>query len=568
MTTAARGYIASITGLRAIAVLSIVLYHVNARWMPGGFVGVDVFFVISGFVVAHSVTSGRHESFGAYLGWFFKRRFQRILPAAWLYIAVAILLDMLVIPRTQATHFFELTGAAAAFGQSNIVLFAKSGDYFAVSSELNPFTHTWSLAVEEQYYLLFPFFSYVIFASARASQRTARIALGLVGLGALVSLAAAAYMTRHNPTFAFYMIPTRFWELASGFLLRVGLGTPRGVAIGQATTRWRDLLAVAVLAVLGFSLVHTDPLRFPFPGALAPCLATLGVLALVWWHPDHWLDRALSMRLPLWFGDISYSLYLWHWGVIVALRWTCGIDTLPAQLFAGAAMLLLAWLSYRYVEKAFHNQRHRRSPPSLRFFVSYGVAGCLVAAICVAGFAGKPRLGLAAADNLALWDPYGAPPLPPGCPTTKHIAPLGAGMDITFPTPCTKPDARRLFIMGDSHAGAYQRTAWRLAAEGRWQVHLLTMGGCRMVSIVKLPDRTACDNFLVLAQQRIVKLGKPGDVVVLPGLQTTRYLTGEGQPLAPRPLDPATIALSRQRVTALTALGMPVIVEGAKPLVS
>lgn len=556
----------AIAGLRAIAVLAIVVYHIHSSWLPGGFVGVDIFFVISGFVVAHSVANAQHSRFQDYVAWFYKRRFQRILPAVFAYIMVASIAGLLFIPLTQQTKFFEPTGFAATFGLSNLVLWAKAGDYFASGSDLNPFTHTWSLAVEEQYYALFPFFSYLVFVAGKADERQRRFALWAVGAATILSLAVCSVLTLRAPTFAFYMLPTRFWELSIGFLMRVLLDEERTEQISAATASFAGALAAAAILGLAGSMIFTDPLGFPFPGALLPSFSTLVLLAVVWCHPATWASKLLSLRPAMHVGNISYSLYLWHWGVIVLMRWTVGIESLPQQLFAAALMLGLAELSYRYVELVFHNDRARSQPPSGGLFLRFGAIAAFVSLFCIGAGLTKPQFGWAAANDVASWDPYRRPPIPADCPTDKEMTGLGSGMLIRFPASCTAIDAPTLYILGDSHAGAYQRAAWRIAASGRYRVELLTLGGCRPVMISQLPAIPGCPEFLKLAFAHIKTGARPGDVLFLPSLQTTRYRDENGNPLAPRPLDRRQIEMSRARVHELTRLGPVVVIEGAKPV--
>ncbi len=147
--------------------LSVIAYHLNSAWMPGGFVGVDIFFVISGFVVAHSVVGKTHGNLRSYIAWFYRRRFLRILPAAYTYIFIASLVGTLFIPTGEGVDTaISLTGIYALLSISNVRLLLSSGDYFTAASAFNTFTHTWSLAVEEQYYFLFPFFSYFLMIKA------------------------------------------------------------------------------------------------------------------------------------------------------------------------------------------------------------------------------------------------------------------------------------------------------------------------------------------------------------------------------------------------------------------
>lgn len=564
--TVKRGYVAAIAGLRAIAVISIIGYHINRLWIPGGFVGVDIFFVISGFVVAHSVIDTEASSFASYIGLFYKRRFQRILPAAFSYVAIAAVISLIFIPLAQETKFNELTGAAATFGLANVFLWLKTGDYFAASSEMNIFTHMWSLALEEQYYLFFPFFSFPLLINRGSRPRTRMLAFLLVVLASIGSLLAAALLSSRAPTFAFYMLPARFWELGIGFLLRFWLTSASVDTVAKRTQASAPAIAAIALGGVILSLVITDPLRFPFPGALLPCFATLLLIAVVWLHPGVWADRLLSLPLLVWLGNISYSLYLWHWGVIVLMRWTCGIDTLPLQIFALGMTVILGALSYSYIEKTFHNRAGKNQPPSRKLFLGYGLVAAGIAGLCVSSFVSKPYAGLSVADNVDVWNPYWQPPLPAGCPTKLQKRAMGVGSIMNFGATCTVSNAPNLFILGDSHAGAYQRAAWRIAATGRYRVTVLTLGGCRPLLLSKLPHIQGCEDFLKKAEGSIRHAAHPGDVLFLPGLQTTRYRTPAGTALAARPLDTAVMAASRERLRDLASLGAAVVVESAKPV--
>lgn len=558
-----RKHVASIAGLRALAVGFVLLFHVNPDWLPGGFVGVDVFFVISGFVVAHSVANASYPSFKAFFAAFYVRRLQRILPASYVYIAIALVATALFIPLAKPTSSFEAAGASAAVGVSNIFLFLTSGDYFAEASDLNPFTHTWSLGVEEQYYLVFPLFSYLILVAGDRFPRARRIAVWGVAIAIGISLFGAFLFTRKWPIFAFYMLPTRFWELGIGFTLRYLLDAERSALIARGLGRSGSAAGIAALLALTISAIVTSASAFPFPGALLPCLSTAAVIAIVWCQPGSIVDRLLGHRIPVFFGNISYSLYLWHWGVLVLMRWTCGVDTLPLQLVALGLSVLFGWLSYRFVEQAFHNRETRGRAPSAMFFVRYAAVAGVVCLACGGASLLRPQIGLARANDVTLWDPYASPPLPADCPVAREESRLGKGMMSRFAAGCAKPGMPRLFVVGDSHAGAYRRAIWQLAGEGRVEPYLFTMGGCRLIYVNSTPPVPGCDAFRTAALQRLHELARPGDVVFLPGLHTTRYDSNDG---SIRANDAEEIARSRQRVLKLTQLGVSVLVEGPKPV--
>jgi peptidoglycan/LPS O-acetylase OafA/YrhL len=559
-------FIAGIGGLRALAVLSVTLFHIDAAWMPGGFVGVDVFFVISGFVVAHSVFGVRKESFRAYFLWFYRRRFLRILPAIFLYVLVVATLGILFLPTTEATHYIELTGIASLFGASNFALLWKAGDYFAATSDYNSFTHTWSLAVEEQYYLLFPAFSYWMIVRERTGRAAQRIMIAAAWGVCLLSLLAAAWLTAHARAFAFYMLPTRLWELGIGYMLRyqgdafAGRGSGRSLTVASASA--------LALAALGASFLWTPADRFPFPGALLPCSATLALIAIVWLAPGGWLDRLLRAPPFRFFGDLSYSLYLWHWGVVVLMRWTVGLDTLAHRAIALVLMLGLSLASYRLVERPLRYDRRLMSLETPRFFAAYATAGLLIAAVCLGLRHEKPRVGLAVSNDELLWSPYVTPR--GGCPVDEAISDFAGGWRIGFQPRCGAGPARRIFVIGDSHAGAYQRMMHRAAAAERERIDLYTMGSCHLLPLAERDEPAGCGAFRDKASAEVLAAARPGDILFLPGLYTPLYRSTYD---ATMPADAGlraqpvgTIVGAAAMLRRFAGRGLRIIVEAPKPV--
>lgn len=569
------GFIGGISGLRAIAVLSVVLFHVNPHWLPGGFVGVDVFFVISGFVVAHSVSDVRTGSFREYFFWFYRRRFLRILPAIYLYVLVAVALGILVLPTSDVTRYVETTGIASLFGASNFILLWKAGSYFATSSEYNTFTHTWSLAVEEQYYFLFPVFSYWLIVRKPGSPRLAKLSVAAVVAVCLLSLVSAWYFTHRWPAFAFYMLPTRLWELGIGFLLRYqGLRLVRGVAVAGRS----PIVAACSVPVLGallVSLVVTSADAFPWPGALVPCFATAALIAIVWLAPGGWLDRLLQLRVLRFFGDLSYSLYLWHWGVVVLMRWTVGLDTLPLQLIAIVSMLALALMSYHLVERPLRHDRRLLALGTPWFFGVYALVGVAIAGACFALLHEKPHLGLAASNNLEVWDPAHPSVAEPAgtCPITRSSVNFGTGLKIGYRPTCASVAPHRIFVVGDSHAGAYQLMMHHVAARRATPIVLYWSGGCRVLDIDDAVLPAGCAAFRDAALAEVRAAAKPGDLLFLPGLYTPLYRNiwdddvpaDKGLGKAELPLDPAKIARSQALLGGFLKQGLSIIIEAPKP---
>ncbi|ROH93517.1 acyltransferase [Stagnimonas aquatica] len=332
-----------IDGLRAVAVGLVVLFHLDFP-VSGGFVGVDVFFVISGYLITailrDDLASGRYS-----LLEFYQRRARRILPAL-AVVLLASTLAALVLLLPSGLRGYGLSLASTGLFASNFYFWSDAG-YFAGAAESRPLLHTWSLAVEEQFYLLFPLLLAFFHRHARSGLRLALAAL------AVGSLLYSEWQLRRAPEGAFYLLPSRAWELLLGSLLAMGsVPRIRNAALRQGLG-WLGLAAIVYAAC-----TYTEKTRFPGLAALAPCL---GAALLIHSGGDTQVARLLALRPVRFVGLISYSLYLWHWPLIVFYReGLLGDYGLPQRLGLLAASLALAVLSWRYVETPFRQlDRHR-----------------------------------------------------------------------------------------------------------------------------------------------------------------------------------------------------------------
>ena len=349
------GYRADIDGLRAVAVLSVFAFHYGLP-IRGGFTGVDVFFVISGFlitqVLAAEIASGSFSVLS-----FYDRRMRRILPALLTILAAVLLVGRLMLSPGDYAALAKST-AAAAFGVSNIFFHGHTG-YFDQAADLMPLLHTWSLAVEEQFYLVWPL---LLVALAAVGSRIAVAAtLGAIVLAACVG---SIIFFQFDPKAAFYMALPRAWELALGALLVFLPPLSRGV--GEITA-----VVGLVLIGIGFTL---SPGKFPGQFALYPCL---GAALIIWPRAQSTTSgRLLGLLAPI--GLISYSLYLWHWPVWVYFRIYINNGQPNAAEVVGLAVvsIALATLSYRYVEQPL-----RRPRWNAQRTVSAGLA-CIVTIFC------------------------------------------------------------------------------------------------------------------------------------------------------------------------------------------
>jgi peptidoglycan/LPS O-acetylase OafA/YrhL len=331
-------YRPDIDGLRAIAVLPVVLFHAGVPGFGGGFVGVDVFFVISGFLITSillsDLDSGRYSIAG-----FYDRRVRRIFPALFAMLVVTTLAAICLLAPLQLRAYGRSLIATQLFS-SNVLFFLESG-YFDATSLEKPLLHTWSLSVEEQFYIVWPLALAAIHRRGRA--RTLQLTVAV----AIVSLLGSIWLVGLEPAAAFYLPLTRAWELMLGSILAL---SPAKVA----SRSWREGLGLLGLLGIGLSVVSYGE-STPFPGlAAVPPAGGTALLILANRQGDSFVARLLSRPALVSIGLISYSFYLWHWPVLALARY---VSFEPLMWPVGALTLLpsaaLAYLSWRYVEAPF-----------------------------------------------------------------------------------------------------------------------------------------------------------------------------------------------------------------------
>lgn len=347
-------YRPDIDGLRAVAVIGVVLYHAEAFGLSGGFVGVDVFFVISGYLIT-VILHKEHATTGqiSILG-FYARRVRRLLPALYAMLLVVSMVVMALYAPGDASRFAGSLMAALGFVSN--VFFWRSSGYFSEDAHIAPLLHTWSLAVEEQFYLFWP----LVLAVALSRPVLRRLLLPVTGAAFLISLAGAEFGNSNYPQPSFYLLPTRAFELlvGAGLAIMPPLAPRRRVAA--------DAICLLGLGLILGSYVTLAP-STPFPGiaTLAPCLGAVFLIAAGERSP---LARlVLGNQAMVTIGLLSYSWYLWHWPGFAIWRYVTfrGPTLLEATAIA-LATLALAWLSWRYVEHAFRSERRATGPKERR----------------------------------------------------------------------------------------------------------------------------------------------------------------------------------------------------------
>jgi peptidoglycan/LPS O-acetylase OafA/YrhL len=499
-----------IQGLRALAVSLVLLFHLWPNRLSGGFVGVDVFFVISGFLItshllAHPPTRLRD------LAVFWARRIQRLLPASLMVLAVTVVGTRLFAPETVwATTAGQIKAATLYY--VNWTLASTSVDYLAAEAAPSPAQHYWSLSIEEQFYLAWPIVLLGLFLLARLLRRRATVVV-VPGMALLVvvSLWYSVSATAHEPAAAYFVTPTRIWELAMGGLLAALLSKRafgrnvdheyvRIPAAARVAVAWAGLAAVAWSA-----WAYSGATAFPGWRALVPVLGTVAVIAVHSPMTTRSPGPLLAWRPVQFLGDISYSVYLWHWPLIVLVPYATGHQlTRSDKLGILIATMVLATLTKYLVEDRFRASRYRR--PLLRPYVAMVVGMALVAGMAIslnAWFEHRQDTARQAlADAQKSHDPcFGARALDVGskCPRTTSGPVVPApelAIDDTsdaYADYCwewvpfasirtceygAKDSDVSIALVGNSHAGQWLPALQKVARRNGWRITTILASEC------------------------------------------------------------------------------------------
>jgi peptidoglycan/LPS O-acetylase OafA/YrhL len=523
-----------IQALRALAVSLVLVYHLWPGGLTGGYVGVDVFFVISGFLITtHLLTTSGHGARGLLEFW--ARRVRRLLPAALLVLSVTLLATRLVAPDTLWESTATQVRAAATYSL-NWQLAKNSVDYLAAQNTPTPVIHFWSLSVEEQFYAGWPI---LLLLLAWMSKRRQVTAVG-IGLVCAASFAYSVHYTSIEPARAYFVTTTRIWELAAGGLLAAA--APKARERLSSVVAGAGLVGIAVAAV-GFSATTA------FPGWIA-ALPVLAAVAVIWARPT-W--RLLSARPLQWLGDVSYSLYLWHWPLIVLVPYVSGghLGWLDKSVIV-VASLALAGLTKRFVEDRF---RRPRSKPQGQRGLGRPFALAAVGMAVVVGAASLQTVEVhsrQAADRQALRTALATKGRCFGAAATVHAgctlatasgtlvpSPLEAASDLgpawspqhgasdCFASPPSFATVQcsfgatsgkvRVALIGNSHAGEWVAALQAIAKARGWQVTTYLSSQCALSSVLQHFPTSAADHACYRWVQRTVDdvTGGHYDLVVM-----------------------------------------------------
>ena len=476
--------------MRALAVLSVVIFHAFPTALSGGFIGVDIFFVISGFLIT-SIVAGDVDKRAFSYATFYARRVKRIFPALVVVLAVALGLGWAVQVNEEFSSLGRHVIGSTAFFENFMLL--KEPGYFDNKSDINPLLHLWSLGVEEQFYIVWPIIIGVVWRLRRPFAFVIVLAIALVSLGI-----SETWVFLH-PMAAFYSPVSRFWELLAGGFVALFLAGDRGPA---ASVFARNAGAVIGLATIGVGLAIIGQ-QTRFPGLWA-ALPVLGTCLLIWAGSASWVNRTiLSHPAAVWLGLISYPLYLWHWVLLSYGRLVfASMLTTPGLLAIVGLSVLLAWATYLCVEKPFKRLRMRRVAVMVPCLGMVAVAGVGYAANHVL----EPRLAhtaLTETDFKRSRESDGSCAKLLGLPTTAEEV---------CQTKSSRPD---VLIAGDSHAMALNAAAF--VGQSTMKTLLIAGHSCRLsTSIVQTPEtRQSWGNNCAAITQDVIAAARLSSVTTI-----------------------------------------------------
>lgn len=492
--------ITQIQGLRALAALLVTLFH--AKWISGGFIGVDIFYVISGFLITGLLIREIERTGTINFKEFYARRFKRLLPTSFFVLAITAVFSWLLIPATMRSSLGRDIIAAGLY-VSNYLFAWWQADYQNLDATPSPVIHYWSLAVEEQFYLLWPLLILLFFMVATKLKKKIALTVLVAAVTAL-SFVFSIYQTETSPIWAFYSLPTRAWELGLGALL---------VLLPPIKTK-KLVGLLGFVFVIASAFIFNETTAFPGLNAVLPVMGTVMLIATInSWPP--FLNDVANSRLFQWLGEISYPLYLWHWPLLV-LPSTYFARPLAVyeRIIAIFATIVLADLTHRFIEEPF---RKKKILPTLVFKQSAAITLVSVLIGTTIIFTSSDRINVSGINGAISLAQIKARPLvyEDGCHAnyaeTKSDACEYAKLD----------SQKTMVLYGDSHAAQWFPALSEIASRSGYKLVSLTKSACPSVDVVRSDQgafkMSRCKKWREDSIQRIMKM-KP-DVLVMSSFQ-------------------------------------------------
>lgn len=531
-------YRPEIDGLRAVAVLAVIAFHLAPKTLAGGYLGVDMFFVLSGFLIT-SIIWSQMQSGSFKLAEFYERRIRRILPALMTMLVVVTIFAVVLLLPADLTGYGRSLLAVLAFVPN--IYFWRDTNYFARAAEEKPLLHTWSLGVEEQFYVLFPLLLMVLV------RKGTRVAFVSVAALTKASLGANIWLNKIGGSSpAFFLLPSRTWELGAGALVALW---PRA----DIARHWSAPgIALVGAAFALAALANVYPLGAALPAAIPAVLGTSMLVSARGGGQGSPVFQVLTSRPAVFFGKISYALYLWHWPVIVFGRYYLVRDfSIGEGLAAFVLAVALALVTWRFVEQ-----------PCRRRLPFPWVGGTVLAAGLAAGLAGfilissngmPNRLPVeAAAINAAVGTNY-------RCPVQNYLV-FGGSRACTLNLATRDPSQSKVILFGNSHAQMYAPAVETILQRNGEPGLLVPMNGCLPTIITNINE--TCRKLASVGLAEILKLPR-ADTIILGLTWRHERLTDErGNSIPPDQVDSALVAGLDDVVQRITASGKRVVVIG------
>ena len=498
-----------IEGLRAFAVVAVMINHFAPQLLPGGYLGVDVFFVISGFVISKVLVVNTGLQQIDFFKQFFARRVARILPALVICVSIAmVLVAMFVQPLSINYWTNAITGISSSIGLSNMFLVVEQSNYFGSLADFNFFTHTWSLCVEIQFYLLFPFI-FLVPSDVGADDRLRRRLFVVAGLS-LVSFIGFVLAHEVNPTATYYVMPTRFWEF--------GVGSIACIFASFSNSRVKQLSKMMAVCLLGLLVaIMFVPVEHNVIATVITVIATFWCVVTP--LPRTGLANLLASRIPLWIGERSYSIYLWHWVVLTTARWTLGVTLVSAPVLV-VVTFCCAVMSFNWVEQPFRKWAKGVSARSVMIRgLGFTAAGAVFVFVVAFPLRGVLFLGTDDAEFRTTKSIYSS-----GCDVRK-IASAGA-VDLNECASGVIGASGTIYLLGDSHAKQYEDPIRDIATR-RSERFVSTWGSGCIFPPIDASDVSCRDGGLRVLNAVTAEV-RPGDVVIIAN-QLLNYLSNDEQ---------------------------------------
>jgi peptidoglycan/LPS O-acetylase OafA/YrhL len=503
-------YRIEIDGLRALAIIAVIVNHFNKNFLPSGFLGVDIFFVISGYVITSSVANRDHSSLKDFLLSFYAKRIKRIMPALIACVVITSAVSFVFIPSSYELKIIWRTGISALFGFSNLYLFNQSTNYFAASTEVNLFAQTWSLGIEKQFYLIFPLIFWFSGFSKDTNNGKGNLLFAIVFMS-IISLCSYIYFFQFNQSATYFLLPFRFWELGIGCI------TFLAIYSDKLSSKILTFANPTIITIVLITLLFTPQFLIDKSTIAVVLLTSVLIITL---NNESFIFNVFTWQPIVFVGVISYSLYLWHWSVLAISHWTIGIDwwTYPIQI---ATTILISSISYKYVETPLRNVNWSTSQ---LLTIVYGVATTCIGAFLIYILLGNQFLRVLYIGQTpdfiktTWWHDKNGNYIEYCHVEISYSEQIFQKCILDNTKSGSQDNRHNIYMFGDSHSRNYVKGITK--AFPKYNVSYITMGySCAYMAedqvTAKLESTTGCKSYIVRVRNFVKNEVNKGDIIFI-----------------------------------------------------